>query len=413
MEDPESQMMMYRVKVGSAPGKDDIVADHVQPARDMFLNVTGLHLPAGSVSYLTVVGYNNANGTQTFFGKGIVVDNTPPNTTYSFRVPVQATGIWPVPPANRSRLEALHRLLDASHDAQSLTAPQNERDPILYMGGGDERNSILADESLLQAHLDRMVRPTMTNAERIFDRTMNPVSGGTTGRKPSASDASAEPTAFQRDSPEDSERVNVLDGSADMSSRAMRYGDSRPVAASLGAPSRRDLDWQDQTGALNGAWSPFEDLETGVWEYIVRIVDTDNGTVVSREKAVGFARSASIGPSAIGVLGSTSLSHGKQYAIEVCSENRAGLRSEWVRSDGVIIDTTPPSLGNITFMPDVVSRLKLYFEVEWDSLDAESGIAECLYSVGSIAGASDVQGWRRVAPLPDDPSPRAIPPAEI
>lgn len=81
-----------------------------------------------------------------------------------------------------------------------------------------------------------------------------------------------------------------------MASRAYRYGDGRPVAASMGSPSRRDVDWQDSQGALCSAWTAFEDLESGVWEYYLRIVDSGTGAVVSRTKAVGFARASSVAP---------------------------------------------------------------------------------------------------------------------
>lgn len=68
-------------------------------------------------------------------------------------------------------------------------------------------------------------------------------------------------------------------------------------------------------------------------------------------------------------------------------------------------------LSSVNVNPPVVSRIQTTFTLNWDSFDAESGIAECVYAIGSVAGASDVQGWTRVpSPTGSGGKLRATPP---
>ena len=141
----------------------------------------------------------------------------------------------------------------------------------------------------------------------------------------------------------------------------------------------------------------------------MRLVDSITAVPVSRIKAVGFARAGNIAPLYSHFEGK--LEHGRAYTVEVQAENRAGGRSEWVASDGFIVDLTPPVLSAISVSPAVVSWQVPRLTIEWNSADAESGIAECVYALGTVAGGSDAQDWTR-APAPTGSSSVRVLPSQ-
>lgn len=89
------------------------------------------------------------------------------------------------------------------------------------------------------------------------------------------------------------------------------------------------------------------------------------------------------------ILTGLSLINGQTYYFTVRAVNRAGLVSDVGFSDGIKVDSTPPSQpvvndgGETTPSPDC-----LHFTVS--STDAESGIAGYIYRVGTSPGADDV-----------------------
>lgn len=166
-------------------------------ATDMVLNRSDLAIPHGTVAHGTIVAFNNANGSKIHRGEGIVIDLTVPQIDFSFGVPAEARskGLhlpWPFPRANQSRLQALHVAADSIADKLALergTASAGAEDdsnaipdPLLTSGGGDSQNRVFSNEEALLKFVLGMPLSKLRNAAEIFDRTTEPVAGGTTGR---------------------------------------------------------------------------------------------------------------------------------------------------------------------------------------------------------------------------------------
>jgi len=86
---------------------------------------------------------------------------------------------------------------------------------------------------------------------------------------------------------------------------------------------------------LSVSWSS-SDAESGIFEYQYKITqDSPTGTVIKNWTSAGINTSLT-------VTGLT-LSEGKTYYFEVKAKNGAGLWSEVAYSDGITVDTTPPT----------------------------------------------------------------------
>ena len=120
---------------------------------------------------------------------------------------------------------------------------------------------------------------------------------------------------------------------------------------------------------------------------------------------VGYQYAIGSTPGGVDVVGWTSvgtaaqvtatgltLATGLTYYFSVKAVNAAGLWSAVGGSDGITVDTTPPTTpvvvddGNYTASTSTL-------HATWRSTDPESGIANYEYAIGTSPGAADVVGW--------------------
>lgn len=139
-------------------------------------------------------------------------------------------------------------------------------------------------------------------------------------------------------------------------------------------------------GYRNSLWASWtsHDAESGVVEYQVSAGTTSGATDVAAWKSVGLVGNYTIT--------GLHLSDGVTYYVNVKARNGAGGWSAAGSTDGVMIDSTPPTTPTVIDDGDTTSVLDR-LHATWHSQDPESGIAEYTYCIGTSPGATDVVAW--------------------
>ena len=126
--------------------------------------------------------------------------------------------------------------------------------------------------------------------------------------------------------------------------------------------------------------------------------DPESG-IVSYRASIGTAPGATdvldwveVGPVTSFTLTGLSLSDGITYYVNVQAKNGAGVWSDTGSSDGIVLDSTPPTTPVVTDDGDGTLMLDR-LHGRWHSEDPESGIAEYMYCIGTSPGATDVKPW--------------------
>lgn len=136
------------------------------------------------------------------------------------------------------------------------------------------------------------------------------------------------------------------------------------------------------TTALGAAWMS-RDLETGVVRYSYCV-----GTAAGLDNIVGWTATTDNGVALTGLT----LTNGSRYDFSVKATNGAGLESAVGSSDGITIDATAPVVPTVTDDGDYTPVLDSLHAV-FGSSDAQSGIVEYSYCVGTSSGGGEVRGW--------------------
>jgi branched-chain amino acid transport system substrate-binding protein len=144
------------------------------------------------------------------------------------------------------------------------------------------------------------------------------------------------------------------------------------------------------TSQLYASWTS-SDAESGVAEYQYAIGTTSGGTDISGWTSVGSN-------SEVTKTG-LSLTVGTIYYFAVRAKNGVGLWSGVGVSDGIAVvapaDTTPPTTPVVSD-DGATTTSTSQLHATWSSTDAESGIAEYQYTIGTTAGGTDVVSWTSV-----------------
>ena len=160
-----------------------------------------------------------------------------------------------------------------------------------------------------------------------------------------------------------------------------------------------DIEYQADVGHVYGSWTKFPEPHTEVKQYYFAVGSCVPGNYhvtgntflrVEPPEATSF------------MLTNITLANGQKYCVKIKAENRAGLISSEVSSDGFIADGTPPNLraaqvrdgssgSDIDHQENTTA-----LSAEWDGFeDRESGIQYYEYAVsrnrGSTVGVSPFQ----------------------
>jgi len=135
--------------------------------------------------------------------------------------------------------------------------------------------------------------------------------------------------------------------------------------------------------SLHATWSA-SDAESGISQYSYAIGTTPGGTDVADWTSAGAATEVT--------RSGLSLTLGTTYYFAVRAANGVGLWSPVGVSDGVIVDYTAPTGVSVIDDGDYISSGSTLHAV-WSAQDAQSGVAEYEYCIGSSSGAENVVGW--------------------
>lgn len=146
-----------------------------------------------------------------------------------------------------------------------------------------------------------------------------------------------------------------------------------------------DIDYQADSKHVYGSWTKFPEADTAIKCYYYAVGSCLTGNYHLTENQFipvnpPTARSF--------LLTNISLVNGQQYCITVMAENKAGLLSLKVSSDGFLIDLTPPNVrkaqvqdGNTGSDIDYQAN-NTALSAEWSGIiDPESGIQSYEYGV--------------------------------
>ncbi|MBU1487141.1 PorV/PorQ family protein [bacterium] len=127
----------------------------------------------------------------------------------------------------------------------------------------------------------------------------------------------------------------------------------------------------------------FEDKESEIEEYQYTVGTFPEGVEVITWKSTTETK---ITESDLNLI------NGQTYYLTVQAKNKAGLWSRPESSDGIMVETTPPSTPVVTDDGDTTTdTASLHFRCS--SKDNESGIIEYQYGIGTSPEGTDVVGW--------------------
>jgi hypothetical protein len=134
---------------------------------------------------------------------------------------------------------------------------------------------------------------------------------------------------------------------------------------------------------LHASWTS-SDPESGVAEYQCAIGTASGGTDVIDWTSTGTATEVT--------KTGLNLTTGTTYFFGVKAKNGTDVWSSVGVSDGIVVDATPPATPTVADDGEsTASATQLH--ALWTSSDAESGVAEYQYALGTTSGATDVVGW--------------------
>ena len=157
-----------------------------------------------------------------------------------------------------------------------------------------------------------------------------------------------------------------------------------------GPTAEVDIDYQADVKEVYGSWTKFPESHTEVKQYYYVVGSCINGNY----HVTGNGFLPLDPPTATSfMLVNITLVNGQRYCIKIKAENKAGLMSSEVSSDGFIVDVTPPNTRKAQVRDGTTSSDIDYqanttaLSAEWDGfVDPESDIQYYEYGVGRNRG---------------------------
>ena len=180
--------------------------------------------------------------------------------------------------------------------------------------------------------------------------------------------------------------------------------DSTPPSKGVvsdGATAANDIDYQTANDRVDATWTAFVENDTSIRQYHYAVGSCSPGNYhVTNNQFVAVSP-----PTATSVLlSNVALVNGQRYCTKVKAQNKAGLFSEEVSSDGFVVDTTPPNVRKARVI-DGDTGADIDFQAnrtamsaEWEGFeDLESGIKFYEFAISrNRAGVPDVTAFQNV-----------------
>lgn len=146
--------------------------------------------------------------------------------------------------------------------------------------------------------------------------------------------------------------------------------------ASISDGDADDIDYSTSTDEFTASWTAVP----GAAKYLYSI-STGAGT-----ELVPWTDNAA---STSFALTGLSLVSGTKYVVKVKAQNTSGVDGPVAQSDGVTIDTTPPSKPSVSDSGDVTND-PTKLTSRWSADDAQSPVVEYVYAIGTAPGSEDI-----------------------
>ena len=153
-----------------------------------------------------------------------------------------------------------------------------------------------------------------------------------------------------------------------------------------------DVDYQADLNYVHGSWTTFPEPHTAVKQYYYAVGGCSSGNY--HVTGNGFVPLDPANATSF-TLTNITLVNGQRYCIKIKAENKAGLMSSEVSSDGFIADVTPPNVRNAQVRDGYTGSDIDYqanttaLSAEWDGfMDPESKIQHYEYGVSRNRGGT-------------------------
>ena len=157
--------------------------------------------------------------------------------------------------------------------------------------------------------------------------------------------------------------------------------------------------YQQETNILHASWFGYFENETSIHHYELAFGTRENGSDVQPFTNVGLVTSA-----ASSNLLVPELEDSVVYYASVVAYNPLGMPSKVASSEGILVDSTPPTFsspvsdGAARGTDDDYSRCGRSLSVNWKCVDKDSGLSEAFVGFGTQPGIQDVASFRAVLP---------------
>jgi hypothetical protein len=162
---------------------------------------------------------------------------------------------------------------------------------------------------------------------------------------------------------------------------------------------KQDRVYQRETNILYASWSGFSENETSIHHYELAFGTSKKNSDIQPFTDVGLATSS---PSSNLLV--SELKNGVTYYARIIGFNILGVPSEIATSDGVLIDSTPPTFSVAVSDADELYRDLDYtnhmtsLSASWKCEDKDSGLTQTFVGFGTQPGIQDVAGYQAVLP---------------
>ena len=357
--DPQSDIVAFDWSIGTTPGGSDVLPQ--TPLGSATAASINLPLQDGETYFITVYATNGAGLVSSITSGGVTVDGSPPPpvTNVELATDTDSDGIaWVMP---TTTLAATWDLVvdphsDATYRWSVGTVPQGQQ-VVPWTDVGTATSASVGGVTLIPG-----VR-YYANVESTNEAGL---------------------------------RSHVASAPMAVDSLPPRAG--RVVDGTLSAPHR----FQASTDTLSCAWDGFVDTMSGIGSYHVGFGTAAGAMDVSPATVLSPAADSHI------VTG-LSLAQGTEYFCTVVAYDLVG-QSVSASSRGVVVDTTPPQVGDVldlapTSMQEGLGHVDIdtvaaptSVHATWaDWSDPESGLVLVEWAVGTTPGANDITAWS-VAP---------------